>query len=80
MGAKSVQLFTSNEMMDQACLHTSVMIICMSNLADMLKRIDRYSVISINPFTEFDLNIPIEAFLSHFDDEDKDEIKDIQNG
>ena len=76
-GRKAVPLFTSDEMMEQAGVRTSVMVIYMSDLADMLKQTDKYSVIAINPFTQFDLNMPIEAFLSQFDEEC--EIEDIRN-
>lgn len=65
-GRKAVPLFTSEEMMKRAGALTSVMVIYMSDLADMLKQTDKYSVISINPFTEHDLNMPIEAFLNIF--------------
>lgn len=65
--------------MQEAGARTSVMVIYMSDLADMLKQTDRYSVIAINPFTQFDLNMPIEAFLSQFNDEGKMEIEDIRN-
>ncbi|MEE3490888.1 MAG: SseB family protein [Methanobrevibacter sp.] len=78
-GRKAVPLFTSEEMMQEAGARTSVMVIYMSDLADMLKQTDRYSVIAINPFTQFDLNMPIEAFLSQFNDEGKMEIEDIRN-
>lgn len=78
-GRKAVPLFTSEEMMKEAGARTSVMVMYMSDLADMLKQTDKYSVIAINPFTQFDLNMPIEAFLSQFNDEDKIEIEDIRN-
>ena len=76
-GNKAVPLFTSEEMMEKAGARTSVMVIYMSDLADMLKQTDRYSVIAINPFTEFDLNMPTGAFLAQFRDEA--EIADIKN-
>lgn len=79
-GRKAVPLFTSDEMMRKAGARTSAMVIYTSDLADMLKQSDRYSIITINPFTEFDLNMPIEAFLSLFDTEpviDNDELKEL---
>ncbi|WP_407376864.1 SseB family protein [Methanobrevibacter sp.] len=76
-GRKAVPLFTSEEMMKEAGARTSVMVMYMGDLADMLKQTDRYSVIAINPFTQFDLNMPIEAFLSQFSDEI--DIEDIRN-
>lgn len=66
-GNKAVPLFTSEEMMQNAGVHSSVMVMYMSDLAGMLAQSDRYSIISINPFTEFGLNMPIEAFLAQFD-------------
>ena len=76
-GNKAVPLFTSEEMMEKAGARTSVMVMYMSDLADMLKQTDKYSVIAINPFTEFDLNMPIGAFLAQFEDEI--DIADIKN-
>lgn len=66
-GNKAVPLFTSEEMMEKAGVRTSVMVMYMSDLADMLKQTDKYSVIAINPFTEHDLNMPVEAFINLFD-------------
>ena len=57
----------SIQFMQKAGVHTSVMVMYMSDLAGMLVQSDRYSIISINPFTEFGLNMPIEAFLAQFD-------------
>ncbi len=76
-GNRAVPLFTSEEMMENAGARTSVIVIYMSDLADMLRQTDRYSLISINPFTEFDLNMPIQAFLSQFEDEFH--IEDVEN-
>jgi hypothetical protein len=76
-GKKAVPLFTSEEMMRKADALTSVIVIYMSDLADMLKQTDKYSIIAINPFTQLNLNMPIEAFLSQFRDEIK--IEDIKN-
>ena len=76
-GRKAVPLFTSDEMMEKAGARTSVIVIYMSDLADMLKQTDKYSVIAINPFTEYGLNMPMQAFLSQFEDEL--EIEDIRN-
>ena len=59
-----------DEVMRQVGVNGSVIAIYMSDLADMLKQTDRYSIIAINPFTEFDLNMPVEGFLNLFDKED----------
>lgn len=65
-GKRIVPLFTSGEMMKKAGARTSVMEMYMSDLAGMLEQTDKYSIISINPFTEHDLNMPIEVFLNLF--------------
>ena len=65
-GNKAVPLFTSEEMMKKAGARTSVIVIYLSDLADMLKQTDRYSVVALNPFTEYGLNMPMEAFLNIF--------------
>ena len=72
-------LFTSAEMMKKAGARTSVIVIYMSDLADMLKQSDKYSVLVINPFTEYDLNMPMQAFLSQFSSENNIKITDINN-
>ena len=72
-GNKAVPLFTSSEAMEEAGLRSSVIGIFMSDLADMLRQSDRYSVVSINPFTAHDINMPIEAFLSLFEEPSDDE-------
>ena len=74
-GNKAVPLFTSDGMMKEAGARTSVMVIYMQDLANMLKQTDRYSILAINPFTEYDLNMPMEAFLNLF----KQEIDEIRN-
>ena len=76
-GNRAVPLFTSEEMLERAGAPKSVMAIYMSDLADMLKQTDKYSVIAINPFTENGLNMPVEALLSQFQVELT--IEDIRN-
>ncbi|WP_298524695.1 SseB family protein [uncultured Methanobrevibacter sp.] len=66
-GRKAVPLFTSEKMMKEAGALTSVMVIYMGDLAGMLKQTDKYSVIAMNPFTRYNLNMPIGAFLALFD-------------
>ena len=65
-GSKAVPLFTSDEMMEKAGARTSSIAIFMSDLADMLKQTDRYSAVAVNPFTDHDIVIPMEAFLNLF--------------
>ena len=65
---KSVPLFTSDEVMEKAGVRVSTFVIYMSVLADMLKQTDRYSSVSINPFTKSGLDITMETFLGLFDE------------
>ena len=67
-GNKAVPLFTSSELMESTSLRSSAVAIFMSDLADMLKQTEKYSVISINPFTELNLDIPIGPFLNLFEE------------
>ena len=83
-GNRAVPLFTSEEKMQEAGARTSVMVMYVSDLADMLKQTDKYQIIAINPFTEYPLNIPMPAFLAQFesrlnqllDNGDLDELKE----
>lgn len=76
-GNKVVPLFTSDEMMEAADFRSSTYVLYMGDLADMLKQTDRYSLIAINPFTDYNINVPMETFLSLFNDEN--EVIDIRN-
>ena len=78
-GNKAVPLFTSDEAMENAGLRSSVYALYMSDLAYMLKQTDRYSVIAINPFTEFDINMPVQAFLSLFEEPSEDQKKFLEH-
>ena len=74
-GNKVVPLFTSAEMMEKAGANTSANVMYMSDLADMLKQTDKYSMIAINPFTERTLNFPVQTFLSLFVEPTEEEKK-----
>lgn len=65
----AVPLFTSCEVMEAVGVRSSVMAIFMSDLADMLRQTERYSVIAVNPFTDNDINMPIDVFLNLFEAE-----------
>lgn len=65
-GEKAVPLFTSDEVMREAGVKSSVFVLYMSDLAEMLKQSDEYSTVVVNPFTPSELNIPIEGFLNLF--------------
>ena len=71
-GNMAVPLFTSSKIMESTGLRSSAIAIFMSDLADMLKQTDRYSVIAVNPFTEFDINMPVDAFLNLFEEPSDD--------
>ncbi|MBE6507941.1 MAG: SseB family protein [Methanobrevibacter sp.] len=72
-GNRAVPLFTSDEAMESAGVRSSSIAIFMSDLAEMLKQTDRYSALAINPFTEHDINLPIGAFLSLFQEPTEEE-------
>lgn len=72
-GNMAVPLFTSSEIMESTGLRSSAIAIFMSDLADMLKQTDKYSVIAVNPFTEFDINMPVDAFLNLFEEPSNDQ-------
>ena len=74
-GSKAVPLFTSSEMMEEAGVISSSCVLYMSDLAEMLKQTDRYSAVAINPFTENDIVMPVEAFLSLFHELTEEEKK-----
>ncbi|WP_298500831.1 SseB family protein [uncultured Methanobrevibacter sp.] len=78
-GNKAVPLFTSEEVMEKAGVRSSVYGLYMSDLAYMLKQTDRYSVIAINPFTEFDINMPVQAFLSLFEEPSEEQKKFLKH-
>ncbi len=63
---KSVPLFTSDEVMEMAGVKVSTFVVYMSDLADMLKQTDKYSSITINPFTKSGLDIRMDTFLDLF--------------
>ena len=65
-GKRAVPLFTSSEMMEKGGLRSSVIVMYMSDLADLLVQTDNYSEVLINPLTEYELGMPIEAFIDVF--------------
>ena len=75
-GNKVLPLYTSDKAMEDAGVRSSIYAIFMSDLADMLSQTDKYTVISINPFTDHDINFPVSAFLSMFE-EPSDEEKEF---
>lgn len=67
-GNKAVPLFTSSEMMEKAGIRSSVYGLYMSDLAFMLAQTDTCSAVAVNPFTEYGITMPVNAFLSLFED------------
>ena len=78
-GAKAVPLFTSSEVMESVGITSSLYAIYMSDLADMLSRTDKYSVIAVNPFTDHDINLPVDAFINLFKSQPQQEVIDSIN-
>ena len=72
-GNKAVPLFTSDKAMEEAGLQSSVMVMYVSDLVDMLKQSDRYIAVAINPFTEYGINIPMKSFLNIFHEPTEEE-------
>ena len=72
-GEKAVPLFTSDEVMKEVGVRSSVFVIYMADLAGMLEQSDRYSTVVVNPFTPSELNIPMEGFLNLFREVSDDE-------
>lgn len=64
---KAVPLFTSNEMIETAGANVSCIAIFTQDLAGMLEQTkDDYDEVAINPFTQYSLGMPLEAFLNLF--------------
>ena len=78
-GAKAIPLFTSSDVMESVGLTSSLYAIYMSDLADILKQTDKYSVIAVNPFTDHDINIPVESFINLFNPQPQQEVIDSIN-
>lgn len=75
-GNRVLPLYTSDSAMEEAGVRSSIYALFMSDLADMLRQTDKYAVISINPFTDHDINLPVPAFLSLFD-EPSDDVREF---
>lgn len=64
---RAIPLFTSLELLESTGLKTSIIAIFMEDLANLLKQTDKYSFVTLNPFTELLLEMPTDSFLSLFD-------------
>ena len=63
-GTKAIPLFTSDEMMKLANYEYSRIAYHVIDLLDMFaKATDRYDVVFINPYTDFELGMPLQRFL-----------------
>lgn len=63
-GTKAIPLFTSGEMMKLANYEHSTIVFHMSDLLDMFaKATDKYDVVFINPYTDYELGMPLQGFL-----------------
>lgn len=67
---KAVPLFTSDELMKSINLQSSSFALYMEDLASMLKQTDKYSFVSINPFTNLEAGMPLSSFLNLFKETD----------
>ena len=78
-GSMAIPLFTSAEIMESTGLISSLHAIHMSGLAELLKQTDKYSVIAVNPFTDYDINIPVDTFINLFVEQLPQEVIDSIN-
>lgn len=62
-GTKAVPLFTSDKEMEKSGIRSSAYILFMSDLAAMLGQTDKYAEVTINPFSDHNISIPIETFI-----------------
>lgn len=65
---RALPLFTSIEMMESIGLQSSNIAIFMSDLVNMLKQSNRYSLVVINPYTDLLVQIPMDSFLALFNE------------
>lgn len=72
-GKRAVPLFTSSELMKSTGLRSSTIVLFMSDLANMLKQSDRYSLVAINPYTDLDIQMPITSFLNLFNEKPQEQ-------
>ena len=76
---KTVPLFTSDEVMENAGVRVSTYVLYMSDLAEMMKQTDMYASVTINPFTEHGLDITMETFLGLFKEASSEEKKMVDS-
>lgn len=66
-GNRILPLFTGLEQMAKANIRTSLIAFDMSEISDMLSQADeKYSTVSINPFTDLNINVPVSMILNMF--------------
>jgi len=80
-GNKAIALFTSSEMMEKGGLRSSSMVMYVPDLANLIKRSENgYRYITINPFTEIGVDLPILHFIRLFSTNDGEPINvDVNN-
>ena len=76
---KTVPLFTSDEVMEDAGVRVSTYVLYMSDLAEMMKQTYMYASVTINPFTEHGLDITMETFLGLFKEASSEEKKMVDS-
>ena len=67
-GERALPLFTSDELLISTGLESSIIGIYMTDLANLLKQTNKYSLVSINPFTDLLVEMPTGSFLALFDE------------
>ncbi len=66
-GEKVITLFTSDEIMKEIDLKSSVLVMYVEDLVNMLQGAgEKYQIVTINPFTETGIDMPISTFLNMF--------------
>lgn len=79
-GERAIPLFTSDELLKITGIESSIIAIYMEDLANLLKQTDKYSLVSINPFTDLLVEMPMESFLALFDEisaEQKEALEEV---
>ena len=73
-GGNAIPLFTSSDVMEEATLRSSTMVMYVADLINPLPGAEeRYQLVTINPMTESGIDMPILAFLNLFNENAMDE-------
>lgn len=73
-GNKAIPLFTSSKIMEELNLRSSVIVMFVEDLVNMLQGAEEtYELVTINPMTETGIDMPILTFLNMFKEVEMDE-------